>query len=708
MRGDRDFTFYATEGMIASVSYMYEREAEATQAASSDCEMRQHRQSLSLALTEDDPELGAGPRKGLAYSSTYHNNNNINEEEEEKEETNDEQHSSPQAAVTPLPKMRLLLVLVCFLAECLSMNILYPFIGDMVEDFHLSDDDTKVGLYVGLLSSSFIFCQFFSSYPLGLLSDRIGRRPVLLTGLIGNALFSALFGASKSYGMAMLWRCLNGLANGNFSVIRVYIREITDETNQAVAFSYMGLTWGLSSVLSPLIGGPLAKPANRWNVASVFEDYPYLLPCLVASIFSMLGTILSYFYLEESFQPLPATATTVASTDADSMSTHLLASSSHNSNESIALEQNGARSNSLVPSVSSPGLGGGRKSLSRAERIRMSDKYKTVATVYGTSSIQNADASSSSSAATAAAGEGVAMFTAHAGPYGQQRENETNKADTSTPSSTSSVISLTSSTSSGNNNSSAAAVAAEDTSSSVQQQQQQQLQPDNPGILTLLRVPNVALLSILFSLVRFSATLASDVFAAWAPMARSRGGMNLTNTQISYCFLAQGIASVLFQLILFVPMMKRWGLIRMFQIAMVAAALCTITPGLLRGIQGVDSGPNQDLTTDFSPMFWVIMIVSFFIRGLTIAGSFTSISILMNNGVSTHVGAAQGLIAAFASLAQGAGPFIGGATLSLSLQYPDNPFPVDYNITFVYAAILSMFAAALAAKLPRDIMSRSG
>jgi MFS family permease len=76
------------------------------------------------------------------------------------------------------------------------MTVLFPFIYYMVRDFGYPQDD--VGYYVGWIASSFSLSQFFTAYLWGYLSDKIGRRPVLLIGLIGNSISTCLFGLSKT------------------------------------------------------------------------------------------------------------------------------------------------------------------------------------------------------------------------------------------------------------------------------------------------------------------------------------------------------------------------------------------------------------------------------------------------------------------------------------------------------------------------------
>ena len=99
--------------------------------------------------------------------------------------------------------------------------------------------------YAAFVGSSFGLAQFIGSFYWGLLSDRYGRRPVLLFGLLGSTVCMVMFGTSKSLPFALVTRGLNGLLNGNSGVARTYMREITDSTNQARGFALFGTAWGV-------------------------------------------------------------------------------------------------------------------------------------------------------------------------------------------------------------------------------------------------------------------------------------------------------------------------------------------------------------------------------------------------------------------------------------------------------------------------------
>jgi MFS family permease len=103
-------------------------------------------------------------------------------------------------------------------------------------------------MHIGTIASAYFLAQFLTSIPWGSLSDRYGRRPVLLIGLVGNTITMIMFGLSPNLTMAVLSRCLCGALNGNVGVSKSVLGEITDSTNQPMAFAMFGFCWGVGGI----------------------------------------------------------------------------------------------------------------------------------------------------------------------------------------------------------------------------------------------------------------------------------------------------------------------------------------------------------------------------------------------------------------------------------------------------------------------------
>jgi len=91
---------------------------------------------------------------------------------------------------------------------------IFPYIYFMIKDFKVAKDDYEISVYAGLVTSAFAFAEFLSGVAWGRLSDKIGRKPVLLTGLFGTALSMLIFGFAPNLQVALLARALGGLLNG--------------------------------------------------------------------------------------------------------------------------------------------------------------------------------------------------------------------------------------------------------------------------------------------------------------------------------------------------------------------------------------------------------------------------------------------------------------------------------------------------------------
>jgi MFS family permease len=91
---------------------------------------------------------------------------------------------------------------------------IFPYVYFMIQDFGVAKHESEISVYAGMVTSAFAFAEFSSGVAWGRLSDKIGRKPVLLTGLAGTALSMLIFGFAPSLPVALLARALGGLLNG--------------------------------------------------------------------------------------------------------------------------------------------------------------------------------------------------------------------------------------------------------------------------------------------------------------------------------------------------------------------------------------------------------------------------------------------------------------------------------------------------------------
>eukprot|EP00667_Euglena_gracilis_P003261 EG_transcript_3272 len=215
---------------------------------------------------------------------------------------------SAKAAPAPVPWLRVLSVGLVLFVNHFSLMLVIPFTPFMVADYfpHLSRD--QLGLKVGYLASTFFLGQFLGAYLWGAAADRFGRRPVMLFGMLGTLLSMVLFGLSNTFWLALVARFLGGFLNGNTGVCKVYLSEILDYGNAASGFAVIGMQAALGRLLGPSIGGLLSNPCRKFAALSGFsmlQQFPYILPCLLASLVGVVGIAVAYVNLPETFKILP-------------------------------------------------------------------------------------------------------------------------------------------------------------------------------------------------------------------------------------------------------------------------------------------------------------------------------------------------------------------------------------------------------------------
>ncbi|KAI3429316.1 hypothetical protein D9Q98_005411 [Chlorella vulgaris] len=196
----------------------------------------------------------------------------------------------------------------------------------MVRDFEAASSngaavsEQTVGKRTGLLAAVFCAAQLLTQLPWGLVSDRIGRKPVLVIGNISCVASVLLFGLAGTYWQAMAARAGGGALNAIILVEKAMIGEgLESKDSQAKAFGLLALCWGLGSLAGPLVGGALSAPCTTGlrvealcGGGSLLVLRPYFLPCLLAALLSALATVLSIVGLEET---LPSRRRASASCD---------------------------------------------------------------------------------------------------------------------------------------------------------------------------------------------------------------------------------------------------------------------------------------------------------------------------------------------------------------------------------------------------------
>jgi MFS family permease len=201
---------------------------------------------------------------------------------------------------TPLPKKQLAILAVIALAEQTAFNSISPYLPEMAGTFPEVKPGQE-GLYVGLIASSFALAQFATNFGWGWLSDRIGRKPVVLIGTLLTAVCFVAFGFCRTLWQAILVQVLMGLVNGNQGVISTCLGEITDRSNQSRAFTYLPVIYGIGGITGPALGGLMVFYKNPFDKTKD-NPFPYLFPNLFSAAVLVIDLVLTMMFLEESLE----------------------------------------------------------------------------------------------------------------------------------------------------------------------------------------------------------------------------------------------------------------------------------------------------------------------------------------------------------------------------------------------------------------------
>ncbi|KAI1272273.1 major facilitator superfamily transporter [Xylaria sp. FL0933] len=211
-----------------------------------------------------------------------------------------ETEPNPQKAFN---KTQILLLCYARLIEPVAFFSIFPYINQMVqENGHLREED--MGFYSGLIESLFSLTQMVVMVLWGKAADRIGRKPVLVSSLLGVAVATAFFGFAKTIWQMILFRCVAGVFAGSIVTIRTMISENSSRQTQATAFAWFAVAGNVGILVGPLVGGALADPVHQYprlfKHMRFFETFPYALSSLVVSVIGLTAVITSALFIEET------------------------------------------------------------------------------------------------------------------------------------------------------------------------------------------------------------------------------------------------------------------------------------------------------------------------------------------------------------------------------------------------------------------------
>ena len=178
-------------------------------------------------------------------------------------------------------------IFITLLIDVTGLGLIIPVVPKLIEQLLHTTDISKVALYGGLLTFSYAIMQFLFAPVLGNLSDKFGRRPILLFSLFGFGLDYLFLSFAPSITWLFVGRVIAGITGASMTTASAYIADISTPETRAQNFGMIGAAFGLGFIIGPMIGGLLGEMGPR-------------IPFLVAAGLALLNAAYGYFILPES------------------------------------------------------------------------------------------------------------------------------------------------------------------------------------------------------------------------------------------------------------------------------------------------------------------------------------------------------------------------------------------------------------------------
>ena len=180
-------------------------------------------------------------------------------------------------------------ILVTLFIDILGIGIIVPILPVLIREF-LGGNNVQAAVYYGVIISTYATMQFLCAPVLGALSDRYGRRPVILVSLFGLGIDYLIQGWAPSIGWLFLGRIIAGIMGASITTANAYIADVATPQTRAQNFGFVGAACGLGFIFGPVLGGLLGAISLR-------------LPFFVAAGLALVNWLYGFFVLPESLAP---------------------------------------------------------------------------------------------------------------------------------------------------------------------------------------------------------------------------------------------------------------------------------------------------------------------------------------------------------------------------------------------------------------------
>src|SRR6266581_3783334 len=179
-------------------------------------------------------------------------------------------------------------IFITVMLDMLALGLIAPVLPKLILDFR-GGNAVSAAIWQGWFGTMFAAMQLFFSPVLGVLSDRFGRRPVILLSNLGLGLDYIVMALSPTIGWLFIGRIISGITASSIPTAMAYIADVVPKEKRAGAFGMIGVAFGVGFILGPGVGGPLADISPR-------------LPFWVAAGFSLANWLYGYIFVPESLR----------------------------------------------------------------------------------------------------------------------------------------------------------------------------------------------------------------------------------------------------------------------------------------------------------------------------------------------------------------------------------------------------------------------
>lgn len=179
-------------------------------------------------------------------------------------------------------------IFVTLVIEAMGFGIVMPVLPEVIRKFVAGE--ASVATTYGYFIAVFALLQFLCAPIMGRLSDKFGRRPVLLTALAGTGIDYLFMAFAPSLLLLFVGRFISGICGASYTVVTAYLADVSDDSNRAKNFGLMGAGFGLGFILGPALGGLVAS-------------HGLIYPFIAAAILNLSNFLFGFFILPESLAP---------------------------------------------------------------------------------------------------------------------------------------------------------------------------------------------------------------------------------------------------------------------------------------------------------------------------------------------------------------------------------------------------------------------